>query len=135
MGPLDQERLHGGALLAKPLSKEEKIRMNKEAVQFIKSFADAKKPIGAICHGPWSLIETGIVSGKKMTSWPSLQTDLKNAGATWVDEMVVVDENLVTSRKPDDLPAFNERLIELIQAPPFKVLPQQRSYSTSVTHN
>jgi protease I len=88
------------------------LRMNHTAVQFVKSFVDAKKPIAAICHGPWTLIETGGVRGKKMTSWPSLQTDLRNAGATWVDEDCVNDNGLVTSRKPDDIPAFNRKMIE-----------------------
>jgi protease I len=89
------------------------LRMNPEAVRFVKHFADAGKPIAAICHGPWTLIEAGAVRGKKMTSWPSLQTDLKNAGAHWVDQQVVHDGNLVTSRKPDDLPAFNEEMVKL----------------------
>lgn len=90
----------------------DKLRGNQKAVQFVKSFVDAKKPIAAICHGPWTLIETGIVRGRKMTSWPSLQTDLKNAGANWVDQECVVDNGLVTSRKPDDIPAFNKKMIE-----------------------
>lgn len=89
----------------------DKLRQNKEAVGFVKHFLDAQKPIGAICHGPWTLIEAGGVRGKKMTSWPSLKTNLSNAGARWVDEEVVVDEGLVTSRKPDDLPAFNEKIV------------------------
>jgi protease I len=89
------------------------LRMNPEAVRFVKHFADAGKPIAAICHGPWTLIEAGAVKGKKMTSWPSLQTDLKNAGAHWVDQQVVHDGNLVTSRKPDDIPAFNEEMVKL----------------------
>jgi protease I len=90
----------------------DKLRVNKKAVQFVKSFVDAKKPIAAICHGPWTLIETGIVRGKRMTSWPSLQTDLRNAGANWVDQECVNDNGLVTSRKPDDIPAFNRKMIE-----------------------
>ena len=90
------------------------LRIDEEAIAFIKEFAKANKPIAAICHGPWTLIEAGLVEGRKMTSWPSLQTDLINTGAKWVDEEVVVDGNLVTSRKPDDLPAFNEQLILLI---------------------
>lgn len=94
------------------------LRKEKTAVAFVKSFVDAKKPIGAICHGSWTLIETGMVRGKKMTSWPSLKTDLENAGAHWVDEEVVVDQGLVTSRKPDDLPAFIQRLIgEILEGP------------------
>lgn len=88
------------------------LRMNEKAVQFVQSFIDHGKPIGAICHGPWTLIETGMVRGKKMTSYPSIKTDLKNAGAHWVDEEVVVDHGLITSRKPDDIPAFNEKIIE-----------------------
>jgi protease I len=90
----------------------DKLRMNSRAIQFVQHFVDTHKPIAAICHGPWALIETGIVKGRKMTSWPSLQTDLKNAGANWVDEEVVVDQGLVTSRKPDDIPAFNRKMIE-----------------------
>jgi protease I len=78
-------------------------------VQFVRQFAEAKKPIAAICRGPWTLIDADAIRGKKLTSWPSLRTDLKNAGADWVDQMVVVDRDLVTSRKPDDLPAFCEK--------------------------
>jgi protease I len=92
----------------------DKLRQSKSAVAFIKSFVDAGKPIGAICHGPWTLIEAGGVKGRTLTSWPSLQTDLRNAGANWVDKEVNVDNGLVTSRKPDDLPAFNAKLIEEI---------------------
>jgi protease I len=83
-------------------------------VGFIKAFVESGKPVAAICHGPWTLIEAGVVKGKKMTSWPSLKTDLKNAGANWVDEQVVQDGNLITSRKPDDIPAFSKTLIEAI---------------------
>lgn len=90
----------------------DKLRANATAVQFIKHFVDSGKPIAAICHGPWPLIEAGGVSGRKVTSWPSLQTDLRNAGAQWVDQEVVVDNGLVTSRKPDDIPAFNRKMIE-----------------------
>jgi protease I len=89
------------------------LRVNPQAVAFIKHFATSGKPIGAICHGPWTLIEADAVRGKQMTSWPSLQTDLRNAGATWVDEQMVRDGKLVTSRKPDDLKAFNAAIIEL----------------------
>ena len=88
------------------------LRIVDQAVEFVRSFADAKKPIAAICHGPWSLINAEAVKGRKMTSWPSLEADLRNAGADWVDEEVVVDEGLVTSRKPDDLPAFCAKMIE-----------------------
>ncbi len=82
------------------------LRVNKQAVAFVKHFGQAGKPIAAICHGPWTLVEADLVRGRTVTSWPSLQTDLRNAGATWVDETVVRDGGLVTSRKPDDLPAF-----------------------------
>lgn len=88
------------------------LRMDETAVNFVKSFANSGKPIGAICHGPWTLIEADVVKGKKMTSYPSIKTDLKNAGAHWVDQEVVVDGKLITSRKPDDIPAFNEKIIE-----------------------
>ena len=90
----------------------DKLRMNEKAVSFIKAFFEAGKPVGAICHAPWTLIEADVVSGRKITSWASLKTDLENAGAKWVDEEVVTDNGLVTSRKPDDLPAFNEKIIE-----------------------
>ena len=89
------------------------LRMNPEAVAFVKAFFDAGKPGAAICHGPWTIIETGAAKGKKLTSWPSLQTDLRNAGAEWIDQEVLVDGNIVTSRKPDDLPAFNREMIKL----------------------
>ena len=88
------------------------LRIDPEAIAFIRAFVDAGKPIAAICHGPWTLINAGGVRGKRVTSWPSLQVDLENAGATWVDESVVVDDGLVTSRKPDDLPAFCSKMIE-----------------------
>ena len=90
------------------------LRTEPKAVQFIKDFVQSGKPVASICHGPWTLIEAGVVKGKKMTSWPSLKTDLKNAGANWVDEQVVVDANLITSRKPDDLTAFNKTLVDYL---------------------
>jgi protease I len=90
----------------------DRLRMNPQAVKFVKAFVDAGKPIAAICHGPWTLIEAGAVEGRTMTSWPSLRTDLRNAGAKWADREVVVDRGLVTSRKPDDIPAFNRKMIE-----------------------
>jgi len=90
----------------------DKLRANEKAVQFVRSFVDSGKPIAAICHGPWTLIEAGGVKGRKITSWPSLKTDLRNAGANWVDQEVVVDNGLVTSRRPDDIPAFNKKMIE-----------------------
>ena len=88
------------------------LRLEKKAIAFIGEFVKAGKPIGAICHGPWTLIDAGAVDGRRMTSWPSLRTDLDNAGADWVDEAVVVDRGLVTSRNPDDLPVFCARMIE-----------------------
>ena len=93
----------------------DKLRMNEDAVEFVADFFEAGKPIGAICHGPWLLVEADVVSGCRVTSWPSLRTDLENAGADWVDEEVVVDQGLVTSRKPDDIPAFASKLIEEIR--------------------
>jgi protease I len=113
--PLQQAKpeSYDALLLPGGVMNPDHLRMNPDAVRFVKSFVDAGKPIAAICHGPWTLIEAGAVRGKKMTSWPSLQTDLKNAGANWVDQQVVHDGNLVTSRKPDDIPAFNEEMIGL----------------------
>jgi protease I len=90
------------------------LRRDPRVLEFVKSFFNAGKPVGAICHGPWTLIDAGVVRGRRMTSYETIQTDLKNAGANWVDEEVVVDNGLVTSRKPDDLPAFNAKLIEEI---------------------
>ena len=89
------------------------LRVQHKAVAFVKAFFDAGKPVASICHGPWTIIETGAARGAVITSWPSLQTDLRNAGAEWVDKEVVVDGNLVTSRKPDDIPAFNAKVNEL----------------------
>ena len=89
------------------------LRIEPKAVAFVKAFFDAGKPVASICHGPWTIIETGAARGRRMTSWPSLKSDLQNAGADWVDEEVTVDRNLVTSRKPDDIPAFNAKMIEL----------------------
>jgi len=90
------------------------LRTHPDVVQFVKSFFDAHKPVAAICHAPWTLIEAGVLDGRTVTSWPSLRTDLSNAGANWVDEEVHVDNGLVTSRKPDDLPAFCDKMIEEI---------------------
>jgi protease I len=88
------------------------MRTHENAVQFVRDFFEQGKPVGVICHGPWMLVEAGVVRGRKVTSWPSLQTDIRNAGGDWVDQDVVVDDGLVTSRKPDDLPAFNEKIVE-----------------------
>lgn len=90
----------------------DQLRMDERAVNFVNSFMDSGKPIAAICHGPWTLIETGKLKGRKMTSYPSLKTDLKNAGVNWVDEEVVTDQGLVTSRNTDDIPAFIEKMVE-----------------------
>jgi protease I len=91
----------------------DKLRMDPKAVAFVKSFFDSNKPVAAICHGPWSVIEAGAARGRRIASWPSLKTDLRNAGAEWVDEEAVVDGNLVSARKPDDIPAFNGAMVEL----------------------
>ncbi|HEY3825073.1 MAG TPA: type 1 glutamine amidotransferase domain-containing protein [Bryobacteraceae bacterium] len=90
----------------------DKLRMNKQAVEFVREFFADGKPVAAICHAPWMLVEAGAVGGRTLTSWPSLQTDIRNAGGSWVDQEVVVDEGLVTSRKPADIPAFNRKMIE-----------------------
>jgi deglycase len=112
--PLDQARPedYDGLLLPGGVINPDKLRINTRAVEFVKAFATSGQPIAAICHGPWTLIEAGAVRGRKMTSWPSLQNDLRNAGAQWVDQEVCVDDGLVTSRKPDDIPAFNRKMIE-----------------------
>jgi protease I len=91
----------------------DQLRMNPRAVAFVKAFFDADKPVAAICHGPWTMVEADVVRGRMVTSWPSLKTDLRNAGANWVDREVVRDGRLVTSRKPDDLPAFNREMVDL----------------------
>jgi len=91
------------------------LRRNADAVQFVKDFFKQKKPVGAICHGPWMLAEAGVLKGRKITSYVSIRTDMVNAGANWVDEEVVVDEGLVTSRSPKDLPAFNAKLVEEVR--------------------
>jgi protease I len=88
------------------------LRQNRKAVDFVRSFFEAGKPVAAICHGPWMLVEANVIHGKTLTSWPSLQTDIRNAGGDWVDREVVTDEGLVTSRKPDDIAAFNTKMIE-----------------------
>lgn len=92
------------------------LRMEPKAVAFVKAFFDADAPVAAICHGPWTIIEAGAAKGRQLTSWPSLKTDVVNSGGRWLDQEVVVDENLVTSRKPDDLPAFNREIVKLFSA-------------------
>ena len=103
---------YDGLLLPGGVMNPDSLRQVPEAVEFVRSFFAAGKPVAAICHGPQMLIEAGVVRGRTLTSFPSLQTDLKNAGATWVDEVVVTDQGLVTSRKPDDIPQFNDKMIE-----------------------
>jgi protease I len=107
-------RNYDALLLPGGVMNPDKLRLEPQAIEFIRQFANSGKPIGAICHGPWTLIDAGVVRGRRMTSYPSIKTDLINAGANWVDEEVVVDNGLVTSRKPSDIPAFNRKLIEEI---------------------
>jgi protease I len=90
----------------------DQLRGNERAVEFVREFGESGKPMGVICHGPWMLVETGLARGRTLTSWPTLRTDVENAGGTWVDQEVVVDEGIVTSRKPDDIPKFNQKIIE-----------------------
>ena len=101
----------------------DQLRLSKETIHFIADFEKQGKPIAAICHGPWTLIDAGIASGKRMTSWPSLKCDLAHAGADWADEEVVVDGQLITSRKPDDIPAFNQAMLECFS----QEIPQRRA--------
>lgn len=99
-------------LLPGGVANPDQLRLMPEAVQFVREFFDANKPVAVICHGPWTLIDAGVVKGRKITSWPSVKTDLINAGADWADEECVVDNGLVSSRKPDDLPAFCKKMVE-----------------------
>src|SRR3954452_9326970 len=103
---------YDGLVLPGGVANPDFLRTDEDAVAFARAFFEQSKPVAAICHAPWTLIEAGVVKGRKLTSWPSLQTDLRNAGANWVDEEVVVDQGLVTSRKPDDFPAFNAKMLE-----------------------
>lgn len=107
---------YDGLVLPGGVINPDALRLEEKAISFIGAFAEADKPIAAICHGPWTLIDAGIAKGHKLTSWPSLQTDLTNAGAEWVDETVVIDGKLVTSRNPDDLPAFCDGIIKVFGA-------------------
>jgi protease I len=109
-----READYDGLVLPGGVANPDFLRTDPDAVRFVRSFYDAGKPIAAICHGPWTLVEAGVVKGRTLTSWPSLKTDIENAGGTWVDEEVHVDQGLVTSRKPDDLPAFCAKAIEEI---------------------
>ena len=105
---------YDGLVLPGGVGNPDQLRTDENAVTFVRSFFEQGKPVAVICHGPWTLIDAGVVEGRTVTSWPTLQTDLRNAGAKWVDEEVHVDNGLVTSRKPDDLPAFCRKLVEEI---------------------
>jgi protease I len=115
--PLDQARAEDfdGLLLPGGVMNPDHLRANQKAVDFVKAFFAAGKPVAAICHGPWTLIEADVVRGRTITSYPSIRTDLRNAGARWVDQEVVVDNGLVTSRNPQDIPAFNRKMVEEFQ--------------------
>lgn len=112
--PLEQAKAgeYDALLLPGGVMNPDKLRLQPKAIQFVKAFFDAGKPVAAICHAPWTLIDAGVVRGRTVTSYPSIRRDLENAGANWVDREVVVDDGLVTSRKPDDIPAFNEKMLE-----------------------
>jgi protease I len=114
---LDEVRPEDNDALVLPggVANPDALRTNQKAVGFVRHFFDAKKPVAAICHGPWTLVEADVVRGRTLTSWPSLKTDIRNAGGTWVDKEVVVDKGLVSSRKPDDLPAFCKKMVEEIR--------------------
>ena len=113
--PLDQAdpQEFDALLLPGGVMNPDTLRMQPPAVDFVKAFFDADKPVAVICHGPWTIIETGAARGRRIASWPSLKTDLRNAGAEWVDQEVVIDGNLVSSRKPDDIPAFNRAMLDV----------------------
>ncbi|MFL5938163.1 MAG: type 1 glutamine amidotransferase domain-containing protein [Gaiellaceae bacterium] len=103
---------YDGLVIPGGVGNPDTLRADDDAVEFVRSFFEAGKPVAVICHGPWMLVEADVVRGRKVTSWPSLETDIRNAGGNWVDEEVVVDQGLVTSRKPDDLPAFCKKMVE-----------------------
>jgi protease I len=113
--PLDKARPNDFDALHLPggVINPDALRIQPKAVEFVKAFFDAGKPVSVICHGPWTVIEAGAARGRRIASWPSLKTDLRNAGAEWMDQEVVTDGNLVSSRKPDDIPAFNRAMIDL----------------------
>jgi protease I len=104
---------YGALLLPGGVMNPDKLRMQPDAVEFVRAFFTQGKPVAAICHGPWTLVEANVIRGKTLTSWPSLQTDIRNAGGHWVDQDAVVDGLLLTSRKPDDIPVFNDRMVSL----------------------
>lgn len=112
--PLDSAKAgdYDGLVLPGGVMNPDKLRADEKAMKFVQQIVNAGKPVAAICHGPWTLVEIGFVKGRTLTSWPSLQTDIRNAGGKWVDQEVVTDQGLVTSRKPGDLPAFNRKMIE-----------------------
>jgi protease I len=111
VGEADGSR-YDALVLPGGVANPDQLRTRKEALRFVRGFFEAGKPVGVICHGPWTLIDAGVVQGRTLTSWPSLKTDLRNAGAEWVDEEVHVDQGLVSSRKPDDLQAFDAKIVE-----------------------
>ena len=110
IGDVDADS-YDALLLPGGVGNPDRLRMERQAVALVRAFVDAGKPVAAICHGPWLLVEADVVRGRRVTSWPSIRTDLRNAGGTWVDEAVVSDGNIITSRNPDDVPAFTEALI------------------------
>lgn len=120
----------GALLLPGGVANPDQLRTLPQAVDFVREFVEAGKPVAVICHGPWTLIEAGVVKGRHITSWPSVKTDLINAGAKWVDKEVVVDNGLVSSRKPDDLPAFNRTILQEFA----KVPAPRRSSSKRLPH-
>ena len=109
---------YDGLLLPGGVGNPDTLRADENAVELVRSFVESDKPVAAICHAPWTLVEADVVRGRRLTSYPSIRTDVENAGGNWVDEEVVVDGNLVTSRRPDDIPAFNVKMIEVFAAAP-----------------
>lgn len=124
---------YDGLLIPGGVANGDFLRADDDAIRFVAGVAERKIPIASICHGPWILIEAGLVAGRKVTSWPSLRTDLRNAGAEWVDEEVVVDEGLVTSRRPDDVPAFSAKAIEEFAEGPHEDAPRPSPEATAAS--